>query len=187
MSFQKTIRHNTMKEKVLLFEMGQYEQRGLIQNCFPVEHKFTGFKITLISFSYVCLPFYLVFRTCYRWLFSDHQFFPLGDSFCPRLPSFHPSQYISSSSLWLWLWIAQTIPSLDNHWWGRAWQQWSVAASHKASWLRSLLLTSQSLGCSQLFALKPRNASSNPEHSCYPSMQTKQAKRSLNNTTFEKS
>lgn len=99
MSFQKTIRHNTMKEKVLLFEMGQYEQRGLIQNCFPVEHKFTGFKITLISFSYVCLPFYLVFRTCYRWLFSDHQFFPLGDSFCPRLPSFHPSQYISSSSL----------------------------------------------------------------------------------------
>lgn len=62
--------------------------------------------------------------------------------------------------------------------------QWLDLTRHL---FKSLLLTSHGLGCSQLFALKTRNPSTNPEHSCYPSMQTKQEKRSLNNTTFEKS
>lgn len=37
------------------------------------------------------------------------------------------------------------------------------------------------------FALKTRHPSTNPEHSRYPTTQTKQAKSSLNNMTFEKS
>lgn len=62
--------------------------------------------------------------------------------------------------------------------------QWLDLSRHL---FRSLLLTSHGLGCSQLFALKTRNPSTNPEHSSCQSMQTKQEKRSLNNTTFEKS
>lgn len=44
-----------------------------------------------------------------------------------------------------------------------------------------------SLGCWKFFSLKTSNPSTNPEHSCYPTMQTKQAKSSSNTTTFEKS
>lgn len=97
------------------------------------------------------------------YLFSDCQPFPLGNSFCPRL-----SKFPSSSIQFQCLWIVQTIPPPDSHWWGRAWQQWSIAASDKASCFRSLLLTSHNFGCSHPFALKPRNPSTNPEHSCYP-------------------
>lgn len=83
---------NTVKEeKVLLLEMGQYERRGFKPNCVSL------WSTNLLVFKYFNL---ILFAHHFIWslghatddyLFSDCQFFPLGDRFCPRFSKFPSS------------------------------------------------------------------------------------------------
>lgn len=142
-----------------------------------------------MSFSYVCLPLCLVFWTYYRWLFffliSGPSLWEIISS--PRFSKF-PSSSIHIQFLYLHLAVSYRNNSVSRQsltWRGLAamvnWLIWQSIC------LGTCFCQVIVLAVWNFFALKTRNPSTNPEHSCYPTRQTKQAKSSLNNMTFEKS